>query len=620
MSNFLSKFRLKTAQQANKNKFDLSCQHITTNDFFKLRPVYIREMIPNESIDIDMETFTRLQTLNVPTFGRVQLKNRAMFVPMRTIMKDWNNFINNLPCKSGTGVAYNPLVPQFSDAQIISLYRTENNQLAVPHYPGVDPNFDTLKGDFCDWSYEEGEYVCDCKYIFTTKGKHFFNILRSLGYNINWLISNTRVGSQDAVKYSALPLLAFAKIWNDWYRNTNYSTEDIEYLFNQNSTVGANLVSTTNLLKLIDSICSISYDKDYFTASWTNPTSPSAGQDANLITMQDTSLENLGDASKSSIQQLTTTNGTPVIRGASGSNNVLNFSQYLDEALHKVTDYVKRHQMVGTRALDRFAASFGVELKSEKLNRSVYVGDYNVPVQIGEVISNAATDDAVLGEYAGKGVGYNKGHFHFETDEFGYFIIVSEIIPHIGYVQGFNRHVMHKDIYDFFTPEFDALGVQGVYNGELFNDFGLGQIRNSTAERTNQYDAIFGYLPRYAEYCVGKDTLSGDFVIPSINTGEDAWHMNRMFTLEDNSMEGHIKVGLDFQTAEQDSRQYDRIFSLSQSRLNEEAQPENFRITYDFGVTSYMPKKTLFDDYDYEQSDDAKGKTMTMDINGTQLN
>ena len=100
MASFLDKFQIKTAAPA-KQKFDLSCQHITTADFMQLSPVYIKEMVPNEKISINQQSFSRTARLSVPTFGRCNMHNKAFFVPFRTILRGWNDFITDTVTGAG---------------------------------------------------------------------------------------------------------------------------------------------------------------------------------------------------------------------------------------------------------------------------------------------------------------------------------------------------------------------------------------------------------------------------------------------------------------------------------------------------------------------------------------
>ena len=83
MANFFNFANITTGLQTKVNKFDESCQNLTTQDFYKLKPVYIKEMIPGESVKLNVNTWSRLSPLINPMLGSAQIVTRAFFVPMR---------------------------------------------------------------------------------------------------------------------------------------------------------------------------------------------------------------------------------------------------------------------------------------------------------------------------------------------------------------------------------------------------------------------------------------------------------------------------------------------------------------------------------------------------------
>jgi len=86
MASYLDKAQVNTAITDN-TKLDLGHQHITTSDFMQLNMSYLHEMVPGEKIDVNMESFARLNPMPVPTFGRASMRHRAYFVPFRTIFR-----------------------------------------------------------------------------------------------------------------------------------------------------------------------------------------------------------------------------------------------------------------------------------------------------------------------------------------------------------------------------------------------------------------------------------------------------------------------------------------------------------------------------------------------------
>lgn len=103
MADFLSKIRIPRATE-HFTKLNLSCAHVTTQDPFKIKPIYSRFLVPGQSINVDLSHTVRLAPLKKPFYGPMQIINRAFFVPCRTIQQGWNEFItdtiysNNVLC------------------------------------------------------------------------------------------------------------------------------------------------------------------------------------------------------------------------------------------------------------------------------------------------------------------------------------------------------------------------------------------------------------------------------------------------------------------------------------------------------------------------------------------
>lgn len=73
-----------------KAKFNLSHDNNTTYDWGSVQPLMSKLMLPDSSININMEQLTRLAPMVVPTFGRVKMKNIAHFIPCQEIYPNWD--------------------------------------------------------------------------------------------------------------------------------------------------------------------------------------------------------------------------------------------------------------------------------------------------------------------------------------------------------------------------------------------------------------------------------------------------------------------------------------------------------------------------------------------------
>lgn len=296
----------------------------------------------------------------------------------------------------------------------------------------------------------------------------------------------------------------------------------------------------------------------------------------------------------------------------------------MDTMLHRLTDYMKRHQLAGSRAMERYLSRFGKALSAEKLNRSVYLGTDVTTVQIGDIMSTSDTiqtndsgatiGGANLGSYAGKGLAYSKNDYdNFNTDEYGIYIITASLVPDVFYDQGIDPSLYHVYKSEYWTPEFDY-GMRSITSSELYVPMnGMSPFSGPSA-----HTQVFGFTPRYSEYRVGKSRLTGSFRIASLQGnsefGSDAWHMMR--EVNANSFGGVLSGCVhspSFVYGFNDAGQYNRMF------FNDDYDaPDQFVMIYSFDVTSYSPMPSLYENYDW--CDDQKGRDITMPVNGVKVN
>ena len=612
MASYLDKFKVKVGIDDN-TKLDLSCQHITTADWMQLSPVYVKEMVPGERLKVSQETFTRLAPMPVPTFGRGNVHNRGFFVPFRTIFKGWNDFITDTKhvasdssFTSGSLIASS--VPSFKMGDLVgALMRSSDNAQGnefgdfttitvadIPNYQTLEDlvTDDNQKQDFwvsgylpvgvnaVNYSTAAQATTNALGIVFNEKGRQAMKVLNSLGYQVSGAVA------MKDVTMSALPLLAYLKIYLDWYYPAQYYDDVtrtmLESILNYDPTNQTNQLNNQQIETILLLVTFVNYDSDYFVSAFDQPDGPVVGA-ASSVWMNDiTNNVNSNTASykrtvwsygadnpygASPIQSmpntplLGTSDGSESIGGAKGVGTI---SQYALNALRKLTDYMKRHQLVGARAMDRYLARFGKSLSAEKLNRSLYLNHMSFGLQIGDIMSQSDTysqGGAELGSYAGKGLGFGTANYEFDTDEYGIFMVCTSIIPTVGYYQGIDRSVLHMNKLDFWTPEFDQLGNQAISKAELYLN-----TTNPVADINNNVSAwngIFGYTPRYAEYKIGRDRLTGDFRIPTKNVvgdTSDSWHLFRKFTGDSFDQDNtNIKHSKEFVQGT-DSEQYNRIF------------------------------------------------------------
>lgn len=581
------------------SKLDLSSTHITSQSFMHLQPVYYYHMIPKEHLRGSGNALTRLAPVAVPTYGRCRLNLRSFFVPFRTIFPNWNEFITDTIGSNVSGSSLIANSPYMYNYDLFTLFKagiTPNGPLMNALNPSDPDDAAAIAAGAYD------VIIGSDYYVLSPEGRHFMKILNSLGYRVIWDAKDT------IMPISALALLAYAKVYADWYANQAYldSSEylQIQRLFKFNDPTSAlhlTFIDIGNILAFCSIVC---YDtgNDVFTNAWDNPVAPNSGLFSGFIGMDITA----NVPGSSPFVTYYAANGTPLMDQASASATSIG-TQYLHDFLKSATDYVKRNQLSGAAQIDRFLTRFGVNLDSAKSNRSIYVSSKSIDVEFGTVMQTADTSSSGvsnLGDYAGQGIGRGQFSFDFQTDEFGIFIVTSSIVPAGSLFQGYDRNNFHLDKLSFFTPEFDNLGCAAISKAEVY----VSNSDSFGSETTMQ--GVFGYAPRYYEYKQKLDYVTGDLVSPAAMQGGDSWHLNRIF---DDSSFGGSSVGLvhslDF-TRGSDSGQYDRIFNYTNSDL------DKFYVVYHFDVMGLAPCKSLFDTYDF----DSAGDKLSINGNSSKVN
>lgn len=418
------KVKIKTAV-GRTNKFDLDCQHLTTQDFYKLRPIYYRECMPGESISVAHSNFARLMPMEKPMLGSAMLQTRGFFVPYRIVFPYFNDFISDTESTdNGTTIRVSQ-TPWVYNRQLAELFITNqfSNQTQSAAY---------------DFAYE------GTKYNLAWSGRQFMTVLNSLGISVDFTYVND---DDQGLPISLLNIMAYMKVYADWFCPSayNYNRELIENALNS-VRLGGHIEgqTLTNLVTAFSFVLDSKYSNDYFTSAFDNPQTPNDGtyssvllpdfpiskQTNNISGSGTVSNINLVGDSRVNLDSSANERPAPYIESKTSLNQgsgplATNYqyrglvgvlSQYMIDSLKALTDYIKRYQLVGSRTLDRYASMFGVQLEAAKLNRSIYLGKDSTNIEVADVMATANTDtsdgsesyNTPLGDYAGKGIAYNK--------------------------------------------------------------------------------------------------------------------------------------------------------------------------------------------------------------------
>lgn len=304
---------------------------------------------------------------------------------------------------------------------------------------------------------------------------------------------------------SALPVRAYAAIFNEWYRD-----QDLVTAVPMATTSGADGVTNTTLL-------APAWEKDYFTSA--RPFEQK-GSTASVPISTVSGAQGMMRATASGLIIGTATNVTNESGGGlevgAGVNAYYdpNGSMTIDVNDLRESLAIQRYREARARFGSRYTEYLrylGVKSSDARLQRPEYLGGGKQTVQFSEVLQTAEGTNPV-GMMRGHGIGAmrsNRWRRFFE--EHGLVMSLMYIQPRTVYMQAMNRMWFRTTKEMFWQKELEHIGQQPVFNKEVYA-MGVGP------------DLVFGYQDRYDEYRRQESRVSGEFA-----TTLNYWHMGRDF-------------------------------------------------------------------------------------------
>lgn len=175
-------------------------------------------------------------------------------------------------------------------------------------------------------------------------------------------------------------------------------------------------------------------------------------------------------------------------------------------------------------------------MKVEEILRALGFGDYveeckgkfinanDNAIKISDVVATAATDDAKLGQYGGRGLGVGNFQFSFKTNRHGYMIILSAIVPESGYINAPAHENEAISFETMYNPEFDGLAYEAIQKKNLV---GSPLINDAT------YADTFGFLPTYSQWKFMTNKANGDFSLNSMKTSLTPYTLDKYIPVAD---------------------------------------------------------------------------------------
>lgn len=494
MNNVFSNQRKKAHLQ--RNAFDLSHSDIFSMAPGMLLPCHVSEVNPGEFFEFNPSVYTRTMPLNSAAFVRLKQHVEFFFVPMRTLCRQWNQWI--------VGTKY-PISAISALNSLSSDLGYSLNASSVYRY--------IYENIFNDSSVNKNIFGFNL-------GNDSLRLLDLLGYGVN--ISNLKsvhdffVANGSAVlRLNLMRLLAYQKIYFDHYRNPLYESNDpLAYNIDDKFGSGSSFGWEDRGFKFL-TLRYRNWSKDYFTS--VSPSWQGADYVFNGSVLDMTKVLNLG-----SNQPNVNGNLAPTVLDPRGSNaSAIKGSTVgglesgsFGSSQHAILSVANLRSAYALDKLYRLSIAAGDGDYGSQIRahygfdavhddwKSTFIGGTSAPVSISEVVTTATTEQAPTGDIYGKGASFNSGKFSFTAKEHGIIMGIISIVPEADYMSNqidrFNTKFYREE---YFQPEFADLGKQPLYSNEV----------NFAPEGSILTNDVIGFCNRYMEYKTAVDRVHGNF-------------------------------------------------------------------------------------------------------------
>lgn len=468
-----------------RSRFQRNSDNKTTFNTGDLIPVYLDEVLPGDTHQVDVACVMRMATPIFPVMDNAFCDFYFFFVPNRLLWEHWKEFMG------------------------------ENKETAWT--PKTEYSVPQVTAPTGGW--EEGTLA-------------------------DYLGLPTKV---EGISVSALPGRAYGLIYNEWFRNQNVTQPTLVEVTDA-TTTGKNDGSTTNdsAITLAKPLKAAKVF-DYYTGALPEPqkgepiTIPMGGN-ANILMYSDKELtkpiwyngglqapgwsqtygyvpqDNIrspiigSNATLSNAENEAGSSITTGYLGADLSNITAATINQLRQAF-QIQKLLEKDARGGTRYREVLREHFGVISPDSRMQIPEYLGGYRLPINVSQVIQTSSTDStSPLGNTAALSVTtMNKPMFTKSFTEHGFIMGLAVVRTDQTYQQGIERMWSRKGRYDYYWPVLANIGEQAILNKEIY-------AQGNTAD-----EEAFGYQEAWADYRYKPSKVTGLFRSNAAQS-LDAWH------------------------------------------------------------------------------------------------
>lgn len=316
---------------------------------------------------------------------------------------------------------------------------------------------------------------------------------------------------------SLYPILAYNKVFYEFFRNTYYDNDynvkdyNIDFLYGIDGQEPTPLFSHFDL-RFLD-IEYHQYKKDIFTgglpsAQFGAVSALTLNSVAEGLTTNNSTYGGVNDGQAAFIDQnLVDVNGRPSRHTHALSLQVDSRFDVLQlKRAEMLQDYRQTLLRNGNKTSDIFKGIYGSSPASEDDNSPRFLDAFGSNIFVDTVVSTAETsseNNGSLGSLGARSTISAGGSFKFKTSDFGCLLFLSYIVPENMYGSTmFDECLLANDPESHFLPFFQNLGFQPVYNHNL----------NAYLMRERNTDLVRVYSPSYYQHKQQLSLAHGNFV------------------------------------------------------------------------------------------------------------
>lgn len=485
-----------------RSSFDLSSKKLFTAKVGEILPCYWQIAIPGNKYRISSDWFTRTVPVNTAAYTRIKEYYDFYAVPLRLISRALPQAFTQMTdymtsaASSAANTSALTSVPNVTQSLFNIFLQTANagdqpntrDDAGLPIVYGSCKLLDMLGYGSMIASSNTGKAAITKKYLGVD----------TLGDANNPLVYQT---SQTV---SALPFLAYQKIYYDFYSNSQWEKHKA-YAYNVDYWSGTgNIGLVTDMVQMRYA----NYPKDYFMGMLPRSQYGSVAALPSLHIPSDGPARVIATSSSSSSApaSVEASSANVVVPSAISSSRYVQINSDLSALSIRAAEYLQRWKEVvqfsSKDYSDQMAAQFGIKAPEYMGNHAHYIGGWSSVININEVVNTNLDTDSSQASIAGKGVSSKSGHvLTYDCGaEHQVIMCVYHAVPMLDWeLTGQAPQLTVTAVSDFPQPAFDQLGMQAVPALNLQNNPG----RNVSGS--------LGYNLRYWQWKSNIDTVHAGF-------------------------------------------------------------------------------------------------------------